>query len=322
MQRYFLLGPTASGKTAVALALAPQLRAEILSMDSMLVYRGMDLGTAKPTAQEQAEVPHHLIDLVAPAEDFSVARWLEAALEVEEDLRQRQRNALYVGGTNLYLKALTAGLLAEPEIPESVRQAVRQQAEQPNGLQSLYAELQAVDSQSADKIHPHDAQRITRALEVFRATQRPLSAWQTAWKNQPLLAEPAVALAWPREVLRQRVGLRFDQMLEEGLLDEMRTIEAGGGFGRTAGRALGYRQLLPVLSGEQGLEEARERAVNGTRTYIRRQMTWLRSFSDLNWVSMCDDDDTPRPLAQVVADCLSALHAAGPEKPQEDSAND
>lgn len=324
MQRYFLLGPTASGKTRVALALAGKLNAEILSMDSMLVYRGMDLGTAKPSAEEQAMVPHHLIDLVDPREEFSVSRYLEAAQSCERDLQARGMNALYVGGTNLYLKALTAGLLESPPIDEGIRVAVREQAATPAGLDQLFRELQGVDPESAARIHPNDAQRIARAIEMYRATGRSLSDLQREWRPSQALSEPALALEWPRDTLRERVAQRFSQMLEQGFLDEIQKIQSSGGFGPTAAKALGYRQMLEYLEGQRSLEEATERAINGTRTYIRRQMTWLRSFPDLNWVAMCDDAGNPRPTNELATACLAVFSpsALSTRAPQQDSTHD
>lgn len=322
MQRTFLLGPTASGKTAIALRLAERLNAEIVSMDSMLVYRGMDLGTAKPTAEERAQVPHHLIDVVDPHEDFSVARWLDAANEVEAELAARGKHALYVGGTNLYLKARTAGLLESPVVPEDVRTAVRELAATEAGLKQLFEELQAQDPESAARIHPNDAQRIARAIEVNRVTGRALSAWQQEWRPGQLLGEAAVALEWPREVLRERVAQRFDLMLAQGFLDEIRHIRDAAGFGPTAGKALGYRQMLAYLEGETDLEHARERAITGTRTYIRRQMTWLRSFPDLQWVSMCEDDGRSRAADAVADECQQRLLASLSETTSRSSDHD
>ncbi len=306
-RRYFLLGPTASGKTAVALQLAPRLGAEILSLDSMLVYRGMDLGTAKPTAEERAAVPHHLLDLVGPEDEFSVARWLEYAGQVEQDLAARGRAALYVGGTNLYLKALTAGLLHGAEVSAEVRRQVREEGASEGGLERLREELKSVDAASFARIHPNDRKRLLRAIEMYRATGRPLSQWQEQWAGKPEIGAAAVALLWSREVLRRRVEERFDQMLQHGLLDEIDRIRATGGFGPTAAKALGYRQMLSHLEGACSLEQAGERAVTLTRTYIRRQMTWLRSFPDLHWVGMEDPDSMPRPLASVVDEAEAAL---------------
>ncbi len=306
MNRYFLLGPTASGKTAIALRAASELGAEIVSMDSMLVYQGMDLGTAKPTAKEQASVPHHLIDLVPASADYSVAKYLQAAEQVEADLAARGKNALYVGGTNLYLKALTAGLLEVPEASAELRTELRTIWDGEGGPARVRQELESVDPELVAKVHPNDAQRLLRGLEVYRTTGHSLSEWQQQWSARETLEEPAVALNWPREILRDRVSLRFDQMLEAGFLDEIRSIQNSGGFSRTAAKALGYRQMLEHLDGSTTLEAARQSAITLTRTYIRRQMTWLRSFPDLQWVEMVDGDQ-PRETAAVAAEVVGLL---------------
>lgn len=318
VNRYFLLGPTASGKTAVALQAAPALAAEIVSMDSMLVYRGMDLGTAKPSAEEQAVVPHHLIDLVEASEDFSVAKYLQATERVERDLAARGKNALYVGGTNLYLKALTAGLLEVPEASPELRKQLRSEWDSEGGAQRIRAELQQVDPQLLAKVHPNDAQRLLRGLEVHRTTGRSLSDWQQQWRDRATLEEPAVALNWPRQVLRERVELRFDQMLKAGFVDEIQAIQAAGGFSRTAAKALGYRQVLEYLDGSSTLDAARQSAITLTRTYIRRQMTWLRSFPDLQWVEMARDEQ-PRAVEQVAAEVVDRLLGAVSVTPQSNS---
>ncbi len=298
--RYFLLGPTASGKTSVGLKLASLLNAEILSMDSMLVYRGMDLGTAKPSAQEQAEVPHHLIDLVEPHQEFSVAQWMGSALSVEKCLAEKGKAALYLGGTNLYLKALTGGLMNGPDIPESLQKELRAQSETREGRAELLGELHRVDSASAQKLHPNDQRRILRALEVFRASGRPLSSWQEQWGEKKALGVPAVALHWPREVLRARVSQRFQDMLVSGFVEEVRAIKKTSGYSATASKALGYAQVLSHLAGKCTLEEAKEKAITLTRTFIRRQMTWLRSFPDLKWLTV-GESQSAELLAQQVA---------------------
>ncbi len=324
MTRYFLLGPTASGKTAIALEVAPALNAEILSMDSMLVYQQMDLGTAKPNAQELAEVPHHLIDMVSPQEDFSVARWLQSAEQTENELNQRGKNALYVGGTNLYLKALTAGLLQVPDCEPEIRQQVRREWDAEGGAEALVRELQQVDPQLLQKVHPNDAQRLLRGIEVYRSTGRSLTDWQSQWHGQDQINEPAVALNWPREVLRERVAIRFEQMLQLGFLDEIQSIQATGGFGRTAAKALGYRQMLDHLNGSSTLEAAQQSAITLTRTYIRRQMTWLRSFPDLQWVQMTNDEN-PRSTTDVAAEvirCLTQATCAAPETNSVETSHD
>ena len=287
-------------------------------MDSMLVYRGMDLGTAKPSADEQAQVPHHLIDLVAASEDFSVAKYLQETERVEADLAARGKNALYVGGTNLYLKALTAGLLEVPDAPPEMREQLRNDWQSEGGPARVRQELQQVDPELVAKVHPNDAQRLLRGLEVYRTTGRSLSDWQQQWGRQDTIGEPAVALNWPREVLRERVEMRFDQMLEQGFLDEIRSIQQTGGFSRTAAKALGYRQMLTYLDGSETLEAARQSAITLTRTYIRRQMTWLRSFPDLQWVEMADGMQ-PRPVDQVADEVVDRLRSGVTATPQSSS---
>lgn len=289
-RRAFLLGPTASGKTAVAAELAPLLGAEVLSMDSMLVYRGMDIGTAKPAAAERAAVRHHLLDLVEPDQPFSVARWLREARAAEAEVAARGAVALYAGGTGLYLRALAAGLHDGPPVPREVRAAVAAELRAPAGRERLREELRRGDPALHARLHPADEKRLLRGIETLRFTGRPLSAWQTQWDGRRAVGAPAVALAIPRENLRTRVEERFDAMLAAGFLDEVRRIRATTGFGPTAQKALGYRQLLEHLEGRCTLEQARARAIAATRTLIRRQMTWLRSFPDIRWIEAQPDE--------------------------------
>lgn len=287
-RRYFLLGPTAAGKTAVSLALAPQLNAEIVSLDSMLVYRGMDVGTAKPSAEEQAVVPHHLIDVVAPSEEFSVKRYLELTEEVEQDLAARGKTALYVGGTTMWFKALMFGLLEVPEAAPEIRQALAAQAEEEGGLEALRLELERVDPEAYRRIHANDTRRLLRALETWRETGKALSDWQSQWSEGQTLTAPAALLDWPREVLHARVATRFAGMVEAGLLEEVRGIRDGMGFGRTAAKGIGYRQVLEHLEGRCSLEEALQQCVTRTNVLIRRQMTWLRSFPGILRIPMAE----------------------------------
>ena len=294
--RFFLLGPTASGKTSVALALAPQLNAEILSMDSMLVYQSMDLGTAKPGLEEQATVPHHLIDLVPPKEEYSVARWMAEVERVEKGLAGK--NSLFVGGTNLYLKAMTAGLMEMPDLDPADYSALESIWNDEGGAATSWAELKRVDLATAEKIHPNDQRRILRALAVWRGTGRSLSSWQEQWRETPPDFR-GVALAWPREVLRERVATRFKEMLNLGFIEEVSVIQKEMGFSKTAAKGLGYAQILDFLNGKCSLEEASEKAINLTRTYIRRQMTWLRSFPNLHWLEM--ENKSPELIAQESA---------------------
>jgi len=307
--RVFLLGPTASGKSAVAVELALLLKAEILCLDSMTIYRGMDVGTAKPCPAERARVPHHLLDLVDPSEDFSVARWLDAARVAESEVRGRGARPLFVGGTGLYLKALTAGLLEIPAVPETLRRDLRAELQR-DGAGPLREELRRVDPVLWARLPAGDERRLLRGLEVFRATGLPLSSFQKQWRGPARLGAPAVALQLPREALREAVEARFDRMLAGGLVTEVERLRAQNGFGATAARALGYRQILEHLEGRIPLEEARRRAIGRTRVLIRRQMTWLRSFADLAWVGV-NPGDSPACVAKKVRKILEARRFPG-----------
>jgi tRNA dimethylallyltransferase len=298
--RYFLLGPTASGKTAVALELAGLLNAEILSLDSMLVYQGMDIGTAKPSAEEMAAVPHHLIDLVPASEDFSVAKYLQAAAAAEAEVHARGKKALYVGGTTMWFKALVFGLLEIPDASPELEQELETELEQ-NGSTALRTELESVDPAAAKRIHPNDTRRLLRAIGVWRTTGKSMSDWQEQWGQRATIDEPAALLEWPREVLHQRVANRFQTMVEDGLLEEVQAILESGGFSRSAGKAIGYWQVIDYIEGRCTLEVALQRAVTKTNVLIRRQMTWLRSFPDLQRIEMQASEP-----ASVVAARLAA----------------
>jgi tRNA dimethylallyltransferase len=305
LKRYFLLGPTAAGKSGVALRLAPRLDAEILSMDSMLVYRGMDVGAAKPDAAERAAVPHHLLDLVGPEKEFSAARWVAAAQRCEAELSARGRHALYVGGTALYLKALLHGLPTQRTVPAEVRAAVRREWEEPGGPARLRAEFARVDPQAAARIHADDAKRILRALEHARAFGEPWSTARAPWPASGALGVPAVALRWPRAELHARIAARFARMMEEGFLAEVQRLRAHPGFGPTARLGIGYRELLRHLDGEWSLAEAVQHAQRATRVLVRRQETWLRSFPDLVGVE-CGAGRAADAVADAAAAALTA----------------
>jgi len=303
-QRLFLLGPTATGKTEVAIALAGLLDADVFSLDSMLVYRGMDVGTAKPSPAQRAAVPHFLLDLVEPAESFSASRWVEAARAAEAEAAARGRRALYVGGTALYLKALLHGLPEGLEVPAAVRQALEQEWREPEGPARLRAELERVDPAAAAKIHERDAQRTLRALGHARAFGQPWSAALAPWPAHKALGAPAVALSWPRAGLHARINERFERMMREGFLEEVRRLRENPGFGPTARRAIGYRHLLAHLERGQPLAQAVGQAQRDTRVLVRRQETWLRSFPDLRWIE-AGAGATAEELAAQAARALS-----------------
>jgi tRNA dimethylallyltransferase len=281
------MGPTASGKTELALALAERLPVEVVSVDSALVYRGMDIGTAKPSVEVRARVPHHLVDILDPAEAYSAGRFRADALAAMEAIHHRGRLPVLAGGTMLYFRSLQQGLAPLPEADPVLRREIDAEAGQA-GWPEMHRRLQAVDPASARRISPNDSQRIQRALEVWRLTGRPLSELQAAggaapegWRFLKL------ALAAPdRSALHGAIETRFRAMLAAGFEAEVRALHARGDLGPhlPSIRAVGYRQWWGCLEGEYGPEEATRRAVVATGRLAKRQMTWLRAESGLEWL--------------------------------------
>ncbi|NBW96210.1 MAG: tRNA (adenosine(37)-N6)-dimethylallyltransferase MiaA [Planctomycetia bacterium] len=281
---WFLSGPTASGKTALAVRLARRLDAEIVSVDSMAVYRGLDIGTAKPTPADRAAVTHHVIDAADPAEAFSVARWLAAAAAAVEEIRSRSRRILFVGGTPLYLRALRDGLAPLPPGDPEYRRRLSAEA-QAGGTGALHARLAAIDPAAARRIHPHDERRIIRALEVAHVTGRPLTA---AFAPVPhsVFDSQLLVVDLPRRLLYDRIDRRVEAMFAAGLVDETRLADARpGGIGPTARQAAGYAESLDVIAGRLSLVDAVRRTQDRTRQLAKRQLTWLRSFRNAIWVT-------------------------------------
>ncbi len=278
-----LLGPTASGKSRLAMALAAAQPAEIVSLDSAQVYRGMDIGTAKPSAEERRSVPHHLIDVVDPHQTYSTGRWRSDAIRCVMDIQQRGKLALIVGGTMLYYRALVGGLDALPQADPAVRAQIDAEAARV-GWAALHAELQRIDPRSALRIKPGDSQRIQRALEVHRLTGKTLSSLQGASAAAlPFRVKGFALVPADRAALHAAIAARFDGMLAAGLVDELRGLRAR--FPLAAGmpsmRAVGYRQAWEYLEGNATETQMRERAVAATRQLAKRQLTWLRSFGDI-----------------------------------------
>jgi tRNA dimethylallyltransferase len=279
---YALLGPTASGKSALAIKVAAKLPVEIVSLDSALVYRGMDIGTAKPGAALRSRVPHHLIDIIDPDQSYSAGRWREDAIRAVTDILGRKKLPLLVGGTMLYYRALIAGLDALPQADTRIRAALDAEAAR-RGWPALHAELAKVDPKAAERIAPNDAQRIQRALEVWQVTGKPLSALHGAAKTDLPFALKGIAIVPDREVLRQRIERRFEAMLRLGLIDEVKTLKRRYRLSASmpSMRAVGYRQVWEYLEGRYDKETLKEKAVAATRQLAKRQLTWLRSFPDL-----------------------------------------
>jgi tRNA dimethylallyltransferase len=283
-----LTGPTACGKSAVALELAERMNAEIVALDSMTVYRGMDIGTAKPTHAELARVPHHLIDVLDPWESLTVAWWLERAQTACAELAARGKRAIFVGGTPFYLKALLHGLFPGPPADEALRRELEAEAASA-GVAALHARLATVDAKTATRLHPNDVRRVVRALEVFTLTGKPISQWQTSWDTAsftespesapPPARIPAVVLELPREVLYERINSRVTAMLAAGWLDEVRRLrELPRPLSREARQALGYRELLEYLEVGGDWDTTTELIRTHTRQFAKRQLTWFRNM--------------------------------------------
>jgi tRNA dimethylallyltransferase len=278
---WVLLGPTASGKSDVALSMARRVGAEILSLDSMQVYRGMDIGTAKPSAGERSEIRHHLLDLVDPAELFTVARFVEAADAVIADAAKRRVPLIATGGTPLYYKALFEGLFVGPSADHSVREELSL-LEGPE----LAAQLAKVDPAAAQRIHSNDIRRLIRALEVYQLTGRPISSFQTDW-GRPTQRHAArwIGLDWDRDALNRRINSRVKSMIEAGWVNEVRIlIDTFGNLSDTASGATGYAELIAHLNGAMSLADAVEQIKIATRQLARRQMKWFRRFPNVRWI--------------------------------------
>ncbi|MCD5988316.1 tRNA (adenosine(37)-N6)-dimethylallyltransferase MiaA [Pseudomonas sp. CDFA 553] len=305
----FLMGPTASGKTDLAMELCKVLPCELISVDSALVYRGMDIGTAKPSKAQLAEFPHRLVDILDPAESYSAADFRADALSAMAEITARGKIPLLVGGTMLYFKALLDGLADMPAADSGVRAELEAQAAA-HGWQALHDQLAAVDPVSAARIHPNDPQRLIRALEVYRVSglsmtahrkQQSAQTTDAAASGRPQLPYTVASLAIApadRKVLHGRIASRFSTMLDQGFLDEVLALRSRGDLhaGLPSIRAVGYRQVWDHLDGKLTWAEMQERGIIATRQLAKRQFTWLRSWDDLHWLDSLASDNLPRAL--------------------------
>ncbi len=289
VQAIMILGPTASGKTAVSLELAEKFPCEIISIDSALVYRKMDIGTAKPTKEEQARCPHHLIDIIEPTESYSAANFVADAERLIGQIRSRGKIPLIVGGTMLYAKALRDGLSELPSTIPEVREELLNRIEE-EGLESLYEELKQVDPETAGRLFPGDTQRITRALEVFQISGKPISSFYGSTKATDYSVATVALLPPDRAELHKKIEVRFDQMLQAGFLEEVKSLRQIEGLTKnhTSMRCVGYRQAWDYLDGLIGREEFRMAAIAATRQLAKRQMTWLRSMQSIQTFDPAD----------------------------------
>lgn len=297
-----LMGPTGAGKTELAAQLVAELPLEIISVDSAMVFRGLDIGTAKPGPELLARAPHQLIDLIDPTESYSAARFVVDANRVMGEIRARGRVPLLVGGTMLYFRALQSGLAALPPADATVRQRLEERAAQ-LGWQALHAELQRLDPVAAGRIRPADRQRIQRALEVIELTGRPISSQQREdLRRASRVSDLRLVLApADRSVLGEQLALRFHAMMNCGLLDEVRRLYQRGDLhaGMPVLRLIGYRQLWAHLEGRMTLDEAVSRAIIATRQLARRQLTWLRAEPDAEWFDSSDPGLFGRVSARI-----------------------
>jgi tRNA dimethylallyltransferase len=296
-----LVGTTASGKSNVAESVARFWHGvELVSMDSMSVYRGMDIGTAKPSPRVRAEIPYHLIDLADPSEEFTVSRFQHAARAVLEDVAHRDRQALLVGGTGLYLRAVLDDLQLPGRWPD-VAERLQHEADRDGGLAGLYARLTALDPVAAERIVSTNRRRIVRALEVTEGSGRPFSSFGPGLGAYPPIPFTIVGLPFDPVAVDRRIGERFEQWVSEGLVDEVRTLAARpGGLSRTARQALGYRELLAHVESGAPLQACVDEAVRRTRRFARRQWAWFRRDPRIHWVG---EDDDP---VQVVIEALAS----------------
>ncbi len=301
-----LLGPTASGKTSLALDLADQLPGggELIGADSMQIYRGMDVGTAKPTPEERARAPHHLIDFVDPHQDrFTAHDWVTRANETIEDIHSRGKRPIVVGGTNLYVRGLLEGLLDGAQPDPELR--ARLEAQDDRALRSA---LEAADPEAAERIHRNDRRRTIRALEVFELTGTPLSRQQVQWNDQvinPRCASRVICLDWPTETLNRRINARVKAMATSGFLEEVRALGEQGPLSPQAAKAVGYEELAAHLAGQSTLEEALERTKIRTRRFAKQQRTWMRRFHAVEGTLRLDPtEQEPEQLVLAILEWL------------------
>ena len=296
-----ICGPTASGKTALSVALARQLHTEIISADSMQIYRGMDIGTAKPTEAERCGVPHHLLDICDPGEPFSVARYVELADAAAQDILRRGMIPVVAGGTGLYMDALIeCSTFTGDETDLSIREKYQRMAAEQGNI-AVHECLRRVDPEGAARLHPNNLKRVIRALEVYEQTGMTLDAFNRLHKR-PAPKYQAIKIGVcpaERQVLYERIDKRVDQMLADGLLDETRRLLERGALAGTAAQAIGYKELLGFLQGEQPLEECVALLKQRSRNYAKRQLTWLKRDDNIHWIYYNRGEELPLVLQEA-----------------------
>jgi tRNA dimethylallyltransferase len=308
-----LIGPTAVGKSRVALAISERSGAEIVSLDSMQVYRGMDVGTAKPSSADRARVRHHMLDLVEPSERFDVQRYLACLAPVIADADARGARLLFTGGTGFYLRALLSGLFAGPPVDLELRRSIEARCKSEGNL-ALHRELATIDPRSSARIHVRDTKRLVRALEVYRQTGRTLSSWQREWWEDESRGSPRetrssriVGLELPVDELDRRIARRAREMLGAGWAEEAARVRASPGFSATSIQALGYREALSLADREITFDECARAIALRTRQFARRQRTWYRKFARVRWLAAPAVDSDEHQLDPIVESATAAL---------------
>lgn len=294
-----IIGVTASGKSRLAFDMAKSLGTEIISIDSMKVYRMMDIGTAKPSAEKRQIVPYHLLDVVWPWESFGVSSFLELEKQAREDIIARKGSVVAAGGTSMYIKNLLHGLFEGAGTDESVRQSLYAELEQ-TGRDSMHKKLAAVDSVAAQRIHPNDTKRLIRALEVYEITGKPISSLQTQFDGSPDSSWQVIGIRRPKEVESRRINARVKKMIEMGLVEEARALyEMPQSLSKQASVAIGYAEFFEYFKGKTTLEKAVEQVKINTRKLAKGQRTWFRSFSGVSWIDAQEDTTGEQILEQA-----------------------
>lgn len=294
-----LTGTTASGKDATAVEIADAIGAEVVTLDSMKLYRGMDVGTDKPTHEERRSVPHHLMDSLLPQESMNLRRYVDAARSAVADIHSRGREAVLTGGTALYLKGFLHGVFDGPAADPEFRDALRREYAA-LGAQVLHDRLRAVDPTAAARLHPNDRKRVERALEVHALTGKSLSEQLGQWHADLPGWAVVIVLTWPREVLYERINERVKRMFDGGLLEETARILETGGFGPQSGQALGYAEARAVLAGTMGKATAIAEVQRRTRLFARKQLTWFRSLASAHWIEGAEGQGIPELTERVL----------------------
>lgn len=309
-----IVGPTAGGKTALSVELAKRAGGEVISCDSMQIYRGMDIGTAKPTEEEKQGVPHHLLDIAAPEEAFSVCDYVSAATAAADDILSRGKLPVFCGGTGLYLDAFLRGGVADSPAGDPALRAALSESAAADGGAALFEELRRCDPESAAAIHPNNLRRVIRAVEIYRLTGVPKSEWDKRSRTFPPRYDAVVlGLRYDdRALLRARISARVDEMLAAGLAEETRRLWEAGVFEKspTAAAAIGYKELLPYLRGECTLAAAAQTLKIATAQYAKRQMTWFAAKDYVTWIP-ADEAGKVRKFEEIVNNAVAVCHARG-----------